>query len=267
MGSVFIITYMNKRLLILVFSFLFAVSIPALANNITSDEEDKRDTKEEKKDTKKTNASPDVPGSLVIEVAKNILTNAPESMRSEWWASWTINVYYLYELPFGESSFSFNPGFGFGMETYRFQDEITLTTTLNDFNTEITPLTTYIPEADSYKRSFFNATYLDIPFEFRWYADKSFKRKSFKVAVGGKVGFRIDSKTKVVYTDNDQTKKRKQKENFNIISPRYGAYARVGFGAISLYYYYSITEFFQNKRGPEETRARNMMVGISISGF
>jgi len=258
---------MNNRFLTLVISLLIAISIPVKATSFAFEEDGKRKTKEEEKDTKKTNASPDVPGSLVIEVAINILTNAPESMKLDWWASLSVNVYYLYEFPIGESSFSFNPGFGLGMEKYRFKDEITLTTTADDFQTEITLLTTAIPEADSYKRSYFNATYFDIPFEFRWYADKSFKRKSFKIAAGGKIGFRIDSKTKIVYTENDQQKKRKQKENFNIISPRYGVYGRVGFGAISLYYYYSLTEFFQNKRGPEETRARNMMVGISISGF
>ena len=63
MGSVFIITNMNKRLLILVFSFLFATSIPVQATNILSEKDDKRTTKEEEKDPKKTNASPDVPGS------------------------------------------------------------------------------------------------------------------------------------------------------------------------------------------------------------
>ncbi len=237
------------------------------AGNLTvSGEKDKKE-KTEDKDGKKTTAQPDVPGALVIEVANNILTNAPETMNLNQWASWTVNIYYMYEFPFGESSFSFNPGMGLGLETYRFEQNFTLTTTTGDFNTEVTLLSSILPNATDYRKSSWGIYYFDIPFEFRWYADKEFKRKSFKLALGGKVGFRIDSKTKIVYDEYDNKKKQKQKQNFNFNSPRYGAYARVGFGAISLYYYYSITEVFINKRGPDETRAKTMMVGISISGF
>jgi len=245
-------------LLILLFS---VVNVSAFG--ITDGEKDKKDEKE----TKKTKAQPDVPGALVIEVANNILLDAPEALKLNQWLSWTVNIYYLYEFPFGESAFSFNPGIGLGLETYRFEQDFTLTTTTSDFATEITPLRNTLPNADEYRKSNWGQYYFDIPFEFRWYANKEFKRKSFKLAAGGKVGFRFDSKTKVVYDENDQKKKQKQKQNFNFNSPRYGVYGRVGFGAISLYYYYSITEVFQNKRGPEETRARVMMVGISISGF
>ncbi len=231
-----------------------------------SEEDDKKD-KTEDKDGKKTKAQPDVPGALVIEVANNILTNAPETMKLNQWLSWTVNIYYMYEFPFGESSFSFNPGMGLGLETYRFEQNYTLTTVNNDFNTVVTPINSILPDATDYRKSVWGQYFFDIPFEFRWYADKDFKRKSFKIAVGGKVGFRIDSKTKIVYDEYDSKKKQKQKQNFNFNSPRYGVYGRVGFGALSLYYYYSITEVFQNKRGPDETRAKTMMVGLSISGF
>lgn len=246
--------------------FLLVVAVLFQSNLFAGELEGEKD-KEGKKSSKQTTAQPDVPGALVIEVANNILTNAPDNMKLKQMSSWTVNLYYLYELPFGESAFSFNPGFGLGLETYRFEENYTLTTINDDFNTEVTPLRTTLPNATKYVKSSWGQYYFDIPFEFRWYADPEFKRKSFKIALGGKIGFRIDSKTKVVYEEFDNRKKQKQKQNFNFNSPRYGAYGRVGFGAISLFYYYSLTEVFKNKRGPDDTRARVMMAGVSISGF
>jgi len=259
--------YYMKKIILSLFVTLLMFNVGVAAINSTEGGEDKND-KKDKKSSKSAKSQPDVPGALVIEVANNILSNAPDNMKLNQWASWTVNIYYMYEMNFGESAFSFNPGFGLGLEHFRFNENYTLTNTNDDFNTVVTPLRVALPNADVYRRSSWGQYFLDVPFEFRWYAKKEFKRKSFKIAVGGKVGFRFDSKTKVVYDEFDSKKKKlKNKQNFNFISPRYGVYGRVGFGAISLYYYYSLTEVFKNKRGPNETRAQNMMVGISISGF
>ena len=78
---------------------------------------------------------------------------------------------------------------------------------------------------------------------------------------------RYEVKTKVKYEENSQTKKYKNFENYNVPNFRYGVYGRFGVSGISLYYYYSLSEMFENKKGPEETRTSVMMAGISISGF
>ena len=104
---------------------------------------------------------------------------------------------------------------------------------------------------------------IDIPLEVRFHADKENRRKSFKVAVGGKFGVRYDVHNKIKYEESDITKKVKNHENYNVPNFRYGLYGRLGIAGIHFYYYYSLTEFFDNKKGPDETQANTMMIGLS----
>lgn len=217
--------------------------------------------------TKKTMAQPDVPGALVIEIANNILQNYPATMKLNWTGSWSANIYYMYEFPIGTSNFSLNLGLGLGLEKYSFDNNITLVTSSDDSQTTIEPLENVLPSADKYKKSVFANNYVDFPLEIRFFADKNNRRKSFKVAAGGKFGVRYDIHTKLKYEENDRVKKLKNYENYNVPNFRYGVYGRLGIAGVSLYYYYSLTEMFDNKKGPEETRASVMMVGLSLSGF
>jgi hypothetical protein len=219
------------------------------------------------KSTMKTTAQPDIPGALVIEIANNILMDAPGQMALEWYGSWTVNLYYMYDFPIGNSKFSMSTGIGLGLEKYSFEEDITLVTNADDSQTSIELLENILPNASSFKKSKFATNYVDIPLEFRFYADKENKRKSVKAAVGGKFGIRYEVKTKVKYEENNQTKKYKWFENYNVPNFRYGVYGRLGVSGVSLYYYYSLSEMFENKKGPEETRANVMMVGVSLSGF
>jgi len=237
-------------------------------------DDDKKHKKDQKSgdekellELKKTKAQPDVPGALVIDLATTILLNSPDGMDINPWGSWTVNIYYLYEFPIGKSNFSMNMGFGLGLEKYKFKESNTLGTTQDDTETILIPLTDLLPKAQKFRKSIYAANYFDIPVEFRFYANKNNRRKSFKVAVGGKVGFRFDTHTKIRYDEFNQTKILKDKQQFNTKNPRFGLYGRLGFASVSFYYYYSLTEFFDNKKGPDQTQANTMLIGISIFGF
>jgi len=244
---------------------ILAVTLPSFANG--GDDKDKPKTTKETKGVKKTMAQPDVPGALVIELANNILQNAPSQMSLDVLGSWTVNLYYMYDFPIGNSNFSLDLGIGVGLEKYNFSNDITLVTNADDSQTSIETLDNVIPTASKFRKSNFANNYVDIPLEVRFYANKENRRKSVKAAVGGKFGIRYDVLTKVKYEENNQTKKFKDKQNFNVQSFRYGIYGRFGISGVSLYYYYSLSEMFDNKKGPEETRASVMMVGLSLSGF
>jgi hypothetical protein len=253
---------------VLLLLLVLAVTLPSFANG--EDDKDKpKATKETRgvKGVKKTMAQPDVPGALVIEIANNILLDAPDQMKLDFWGSWTVNLYYMYDFPIGDSNFSLDLGIGIGLEKYSFSRDVTLITNADDSQTLIETLDNVIPTASKYRKSNFANNYVDIPLEVRFYANKENRRKSIKAAVGGKFGIRYDVLTKVKYEENNQTKKYKDKQNFNVQNFRYGVYGRFGVSGVSLYYYYSLTEMFENKKGPEETRASVMMVGLSLSGF
>ncbi len=211
---------------------------------------------------------PDVPGALVIEIASSILIGgSPALMDLEFLGSWTVNLYYMYDIPIGDSHFSFSAGVGLGLEKYSFSEDITLLTTTDDTETFIDKLSNVLPNASKYRKTNFANNYVDIPLEFRYHLNKGSSRKGFKVALGGKIGFLYDAHTKVKYEENDETKKYKAFEDFNVNTFRYGVYGRLGVSGVSLYYYYGISEMFENKKGPDQTRTNTMLIGVSISGF
>ncbi len=212
---------------------------------------------------------PDVPGDLIIEVGFNTLMDRPEEMKMDFWGSKIFNAYYLYDVPIGDSHFSFHPGFGVGTEKYAFNDAVTLgyvTDANNNKDLTLIGLDSTYSKA-SFSKSKFATTFLDIPMEIRWISRKYDPKRSVKITIGGKFGYLIDGKTKVKYTQDGQTKKIKQKEDFELNHIRYGAYGKFGYGNFSLFYYYSISDLFQKNKGPYQTTTSPMMFGISLGLF
>ena len=216
-------------------------------------------------DIKQSNGQPNVPGALVLDFANNILLDAPDSMGLNFLGSWTVNIYYQYEFQIGQSNLSFHPGLGVGLEKYNFNKDVTLATSPDDVLTLITPAVNVVPNGSKILKTTFAANYFDFPIEFRFYAKKS--KKGFNLAAGGKIGVRFDSGTKIKYEEKGQTKKLKDKQNFNLNSPRFGVYGRLGTGGFSLYYYYGITEMFKTNQSPNLAPVRTMMIGISLKGL
>lgn len=210
--------------------------------------------------TKKTTASPNFPGNLVFDIGFNFLTDEPDDMKLNFFGSKIFNLYYMYEVKLGNSAFSYNPGFGVGLEKYRFDKDVTLATT--DEGTVLTPI-----EGVDVKNSKLAANYLDIPLELRFHADKNNFRKSFKIAVGGKVGVLFDSHTKLKYKANGDTKITKSKEQFDLSRFRYGIQGRIGIGSFSVFYYQELSSLFKDGKGPENTDTSPFKVGISLYAF
>ncbi len=122
------------------------------------------------------------------------------------------------------------------------------------------------PTADIIK-SKLAANYFDIPVEFRFNSIKNDHRRSFKVAIGGKIGVLLTSHTKIKYKEEGTTIKLQNKQDFNLNKFRYGAHARVGVGGFNVFFYYGISELFKNNKGPQNTSVTTMNLGISIAGF
>lgn len=129
------------------------------------------------------------------------------------------------------------------------------------------PLDSIYGRGTSYRKSQINPNYIDIPLEFRWISRKYDPKSSLKIAIGAKVGFLIDSKTKVVYEEGGEKKTTKQKEKYELNTFRYGAYIKVGYAGFSAFYYYGISELFQKDKGPMGTAMYPMTFGISLALF
>lgn len=213
---------------------------------------------------------PDVPGDLMIEFGYNWVQEHPVGYGFKTISSRTFNAYYLYDVGIGESSFSFHPGIGIGTEKYAFDKNITLAygmDSLGGKQVQFTPLDSIYGSGAAYKKSQLSASYVDIPLEIRWLARKYDPKSSFKITLGAKVGFLIDSKTKVKYRADGETKITKQKENYQLAPIRYGAYTKIGFGGFSAFYYYSLSDLFRKNKGPMATTMYPMTFGLSLALF
>lgn len=213
---------------------------------------------------------PDLPGDFVVEFGFNWVRDHPPGFSFRTMNSPTFNFYYLYDINIGESAFSIHPGFGIGIEKYRFSDDLTLGydfDSLGDYGVVFVPLDSIYPPNVSYKKSQIVPVYIDIPFEIRWRSKKYDPKRSVKVALGGKVGYLIDNKTKVKYSQSGETKRTKQKENFEMSTFRYGVYGKIGFGGFSAFYYYSISDMFQKDKGPMGTTMYSTTFGMSLALF
>lgn len=254
-----------KKLTLSIFSLFFAFSLMASGGG-------EKDSKNNKSDgnvnsllsvsgIKQDGASPDFPGSLVLEFGFNFLNDYPDEMELGFFGSKAFNVYYMYEFRIGNSPISFNPGFGLGLEKYSFDNNITLN--MAEGGTEIVELS----DTWDVKKTKLAANYFDIPLELRFHLNKDNFRKSFKIGIGGKAGILFASHTKVKYEENGDNKILKAKESFDLSRFRYGVQGRIGIGGFSLFYYQELSELFKDGKGPEATAATPFKIGLAFHAF
>ena len=219
------------------------------------------------KTTKGATPSPDFPGAFVFEYGLNYLINNDHEMRTNPWKSATFNVYFTYPVQINDSRFAFIPGIGVGSEKFGFEDPITFYDSLsytivdNVFN-----LPRYA-NASEVKKTQFVANYLDIPLEFRVHTRKDDHKNSFFLGIGGKIGINFDAKTKIKYTEYGSNKLEKDKYHFNVNSFRYGAVARIGYGAFSGWFYYSGSAMFRGNTTPNINNPGMWSFGLSLATF
>ena len=210
---------------------------------------------------------PDLPGALIIDLGVNTWSSAPDDIALNNFQSKTVNITYFYDLPLGNSKFTFTPGIGLGLEKFSFEDNYTLSSEINNGALEVTAEQLSQPDVFEYGKSKLGANYLDIPLEFRFYSRKNQYSRGFRAAIGGKVGVLYSSFTKFKYEDSlGDNHMVKNRANYGLNRFRYGVQARVGFGGFSLFGYYELSDKFETPpAGGEDTN--NLTFGIALTGF
>jgi len=159
--------------------------------------------------------------------------------------SWNINLNILeYELPIIKDNFGVGTGLGFEFNDYRFDnmqpvkkegEQIVTDTAYNQFNVDKAKLTT---------------TYITVPLLFEYQTQVN-NDNTFFITAGIIGGIKIGSHTKVVYTDNGDKQKKKNRSDFHLSPLRYGYTVKMGYGFLKLFANYYDTTLFQNDKGPE----------------
>lgn len=201
-----------------------------------------------------TVAQPDLPGMLLFDYGVNLAFNNPDDFDISVIRSRSVGFHYLYPFQLGTSNFSFHSGLGFSAHNYNFSEDVTLS---------IADSTAIVDLPDSLyagvTKSKLSAHYVNIPLEFRYFSQEGYK--GFTAALGGVIGRRLLSYTKIKFAENEYDKFRR---DFNVNPWRYGAYVRVGFRGIMLSGKYMFSELFREGEGPQ---VNTMTVGLTISLF
>lgn len=218
----------------------------------------------------KKKGRPDIPGTFAIDLGFNLPTEK-EDFNTSFFGSRNIDFYYFYDIQIGASQFSIHPGIGLGLERYKFNNDRTLGYVAGP-NSPFDTLQMVPSPFSSLKKSQLITNYIDIPLEFRFSANPNDPNRSFKVSAGFKFGVLYDSFTKQKYREESETKKLKDKQNYNLNPIRYGVLLRIGVGNFSAYGYYGISPLFKDGKGPNDGEGipgtiNNWTVGLTLATF
>ena len=201
---------------------------------------------------------------LMIQFGYPGLTSAPDSLHVKGFSK-SFNVYFLLDFPFKtDPRFSIALGPGIGTDNFRFQKtyigvkDQTSTLRFQDLS-----------DTNHFKKYKLVTAFLEAPVEFRFTKDPENNKKSFKAAIGVKVGTLVDVHTKGKdwvtssgSTINNYTDKIKGKNFFN--KNRLVATARVGIGSFSVYGSYQLGALIKEGYGPA---VKPYTIGLTISGL
>lgn len=126
-------------------------------------------------------------------------------------------------------------------------------------DTDATPLDYTIADIE-FKKNILTSTYLRLPLsvEFRGKPNRNGDR--LKLAVGAMTGILLKGSQRL----KDNKGKHRYKDNFNLASFQYGAFARIGFGSMALFTKYYMNDMFENS--PAQKGLHNFTFGATL-GF
>lgn len=197
---------------------------------------------------------------LTFEFNYTDLLNQPEGYETRWFNR-GMNVYLNYDIKLGSGKhFSFAPGIGFSTHNVYHNSFIERDTSATVF--------TQISDTLTYRNNKISTNFIEAPLELRFRSTPNKFNRSFKLAVGMRLGYLINAHTKyrgeLDRGDGKESVKVKDLRLPNINNFRIGPSVRVGYGNLSLVGYYSLTTLFDKDRGPG---VHPFSVGISFISF
>ncbi len=220
-----------------------------------------------KKDWSKVDLSSRAADHFMIQYGSDTWLNRPDSVRIGNGFSRHFNMYVMLDKPF-KSNARFSVAFGLGIGS----SHIFFNNTKVDIkaNTARLPFTR-VDSTDHFKKYKVTNVYAEIPVEVRYYSNPENPNKSWKAALGVKVGtlLKTHTKGKNLLTKNDFSiygptyiQKESQKRFFN--GTMLALTGRVGYGFISLDAGYQVLGVLKDGAGPVMNK---FSFGITISGL
>lgn len=203
---------------------------------------------------------------LIFQLSSDHWTGMPDSISSHQSGfSKGFNAYFMLDKPFRSSpKFSVGLGIGVGSSNISFKK----------MNVDLKSTSVKLPfiavdSTNHFKKYKLSTSYLEVPLELRFSSNPLNSNKSWKVAIGGKVGTIINAHTKGKDLQNKNnssissyTEKESSKKYFN--GTRFMGTARVGYGIFSLFGAYQLNSVLKDVAGAP---MKLYQVGITLSGL
>ena len=177
----------------------------------------------------------------------------------------SINAYFMFDFPF-KATPQISAAIGLGVGSDRIFFDSTFVDVKGASSTLRFNRNPY-GNGTSFKKTVLNTTYLEAPVELRFVNDPEHSDKSFKAAIGVKVGTMIKAGTRnrTLRKSNypaDYLLKEASKKYFN--TTRVVGTARIGIGNFTVFGTYQFTKLLKEGAGPE---LRPFTIGLSIGGL
>ena len=248
-----------KKLFLIVTAFLSTFFLSA---------QEKKNTDSKKKDWSKVKLTGRAKDHIMLQYGVAGWAQKPDSFHTVGFSR-SFNFYVMIDMPFKTDprlSVAFGPGIG--------TDHIFFDKTNISISNHLTPLRFQnLSDTNHFKRYKIVTAFLELPIELRYSSNPENSNKSFKVALGVKVGTLADVHTKgknwvnktestVPGFSNKFTQKQKDKYFFN--TNRLAGTFRVGYGNISLFGTYQLGSL--TKEGLAAP-VKPYNIGLCISGL
>ena len=140
-------------------------------------------------------------------------------------------------------------GLGFEWNSYNFKNKITLAQNAPYISASNT---TVAPDSVSYSKNKLKVVYIKAPLLLELNTHTTNPDKSFHIAGGVELGYKIGSRTKQVFEMNGYEYKIKRKEDYSLADFKYSAVVRAGYGDyFTVFANYGLSELFEKNKGPE----------------
>lgn len=248
-----------KKFLFVALAFSFSIVVYS---------QDSVSSKSKKKDWSKVKLTNRANDHFMIQYGMTTWSGKPDSINTRGWSN-SVNVYIMLDLPFKtDPRFSIAFGPGIGVDNMFFEEtNITHTNHLKPLEFQNLADTNHF---DKYK--LVNA-FAELPLELRFVLNPENTNKSFKVAIGAKVGVQISSHTKgkrwVTANDNiipgyDDKYVQKNKDKYFFNGNRLVGTFRIGYGFLTAFGTYQFNSLMKDGLGPQ---VKPYTIGLTLSGL
>lgn len=203
---------------------------------------------------------------FLIQIGKDSWSGAPDSIEPKT-LSRSFAVYLMMDFPFKTNPhLSVALGLGVSSSNMYFKDTYI---DISGKNGGQTMQFENVKDTIHFKKFKLQTSFAEIPIEFRYSSNPENPNKSWKGAIGAKIGTMLSAHTKgknllngAGNTLNGFTQKEKSKTYFN--KTRFAVTGRVGYGALSLFTAWQVNAYIKEGEGPD---VRPYTIGITISGL